>query len=164
MLSSTSFSLMGRMTLDSSQWLWLILQPLVNVGCSCPVEPVGCVCVLVSQLCLTLCDPMDCCPPGSSVHGFSRPEYWRGLPFPSPEDLPNRGIVLLLLLLVGKEILMPTGSRRIGWILASSCFCQTCGTWAAVERIRLLLENGISQHLRKKSLNSSLYHYGLWPV
>ena len=24
--------------------------------------------------------------------GFSRPEYWRGLPFPSPRDLPNPGI------------------------------------------------------------------------
>ena len=22
---------------------------------------------------------------------FSRPEYWSGLPFPSPEDLPNPG-------------------------------------------------------------------------
>ena len=28
------------------------------------------VCV-VSQLCLTLCDPMDCSPPGSSVHANS---------------------------------------------------------------------------------------------
>ena len=26
---------------------------------------------LVTQLCLTLCDPMDCGPPGSSVHGDS---------------------------------------------------------------------------------------------
>ena len=25
---------------------------------------------LVAQLCLTLCDPMDCSPPGSSVHGI----------------------------------------------------------------------------------------------
>ena len=24
--------------------------------------------------------------------GFSRPEYWRGEPFPSPGDLPNPGI------------------------------------------------------------------------
>ena len=24
--------------------------------------------------------------------GFPRQEYWRGLPFPSPGDLPNRGI------------------------------------------------------------------------
>ena len=30
-----------------------------------------CVCVCtVTQLCLTLCDPMDCRPPGSSVHGI----------------------------------------------------------------------------------------------
>ena len=27
---------------------------------------------LVVQLCLTLCDPMDCSPPGSSVHGISQ--------------------------------------------------------------------------------------------
>ena len=26
---------------------------------------------LVAQLCLTLCDPMACSPPGSSVHGDS---------------------------------------------------------------------------------------------
>ena len=26
--------------------------------------------VLVTQLCLTLCDPMDCSPPGSSIHGL----------------------------------------------------------------------------------------------
>ena len=28
------------------------------------------VCVLVAQSCLTLCDPVDCSPPGSSVHGI----------------------------------------------------------------------------------------------
>ena len=27
-------------------------------------------CVLVTQSCLTLCDPLDCSPPGSSVHGI----------------------------------------------------------------------------------------------
>ena len=45
-----------------------------------------------AQSCLTLCNPMDCSPPTSSVHGISRPEYWSGLPFPSPGDLPNPGI------------------------------------------------------------------------
>ena len=30
-----------------------------------------CVCVLVAHLCLTLCDPMYCSPPDSSVHGDS---------------------------------------------------------------------------------------------
>ena len=32
------------------------------------------------------CDPMDCSLPGS------RQEYWSGLSFPSPEDLPDPGI------------------------------------------------------------------------
>ena len=40
---------------------------------------------------LTLCY-LDCSPPGSSVHGFSRQEYWNGLPCPPLEDLPNPGI------------------------------------------------------------------------
>ena len=38
----------------------------------------------VAQSCLTLSDPMDCSPPGSSIHGFSRQEYWSGVPLPSP--------------------------------------------------------------------------------
>ena len=49
-------------------------------------------CCFVAQLCLILCDPMDCSLPGSSVHEISRQEYWRGLPFPSPGDLPDPGI------------------------------------------------------------------------
>ena len=40
----------------------------------------------------TLWNPLDCSPPGSSVHGFSRQEYWSGLLCPPPEDLPNPGI------------------------------------------------------------------------
>ena len=35
------------------------------------------------QSCPTLCDHMDCSLPGSSVPGFSRQEYWNGLPLPS---------------------------------------------------------------------------------
>ena len=41
---------------------------------------------------LSLCDPMDCSPPGCFVHEFSRQEYWSGLPFPSPGNLPDPGI------------------------------------------------------------------------
>ena len=33
------------------------------------------------QSCPTLCDPMDGSPPGSPSLGFSRQEYWSGLPF-----------------------------------------------------------------------------------
>ena len=41
----------------------------------------------VTQLCPTLCDPMDC----PSVE-FPRQAYWSGLPLPSPVDLHNPGI------------------------------------------------------------------------
>ena len=51
-----------------------------------------CYCCLVAKLCLTLCDPMDCSSPDSSVHGFSRQEHWSRQPFPSPEHFPDLGI------------------------------------------------------------------------
>ena len=50
-----------------------------------------CAC-LVFQLCLTLCNLMGCSLPGFSVMGFSRQDYWSGLPCPPPVDLPNPGI------------------------------------------------------------------------
>ena len=39
--------------------------------------------VLVSRSCLTLCDPMSCSPPGSSVHGIAQARIleWVAIPF-----------------------------------------------------------------------------------
>ena len=39
--------------------------------------------MLATQLCLTLCDPMDCSPPGSSVHGILQTGIleWLAIPF-----------------------------------------------------------------------------------
>ena len=45
---------------------------------------------LVAQSCLILCNSMNCSLPGSSCSwGFSRQEYWSGLPCPPPRHLPN---------------------------------------------------------------------------
>ena len=50
------------------------------------------VCVLLDHLCPTLCNPIDCSPPGSSVHGDTPGKNtWVGWS-PSPGDLPNPGI------------------------------------------------------------------------
>ena len=38
--------------------------------------------VLVAQSCLTLCDPMDCSPPGSSVHGILQARMLEGVAIP----------------------------------------------------------------------------------
>ena len=47
---------------------------------------------LVSQLCLTLATPWTVARQAPLSMGFSRQEYWSGLPFPSPGDLPDPGI------------------------------------------------------------------------
>ena len=54
-----------------------------------------------SLSCLTLHNPMDCSPPGSPSMGFSRQEYWSGLPFPPLGDLPNPGIKLNISCIAG---------------------------------------------------------------
>ena len=46
-------------------------------------------CCSVAKLCLTLCDPWTVAHQPPLSMGFSRQEYWSGLPFPSPEDLPD---------------------------------------------------------------------------
>ena len=47
---------------------------------------------LVAKLCLTLATPWTVACQAPLSKGFSRREYWSGLPFPSPEDLPDSGI------------------------------------------------------------------------
>ena len=39
--------------------------------------------------CLTLCDPTDCSPPVSSVHGILQAKILEWAALPSPGDLPN---------------------------------------------------------------------------
>ena len=49
---------------------------------------------LVTKVTSDSCNPMDCGPQAPLSMGFPRQEYWSGLLFPSPEDLPNTGIKL----------------------------------------------------------------------
>ena len=47
--------------------------------------------VLVAQSCPTLCDPMNCCLPGSSVHGIlqARILEWDAIPFSKGSSQPR---------------------------------------------------------------------------
>ena len=66
------------------------------------------------QLCLILCDPMDCSPPGSSVHGILQARILKWVPCPPSGDLLDLGIEpvsLTSLALAGEFIaLAPSGS------------------------------------------------------
>ena len=48
--------------------------------------------VLVAQSCWTLCDPMDCNPPDSSVRGILQAKMLEWVAVPSLGDLPGPGI------------------------------------------------------------------------
>ena len=65
--------------------------------------------LVLSQLFATLTVPRQ----APLYMGFSRQEYWGGLPFPSPGDLPNPGSnPCLLCILHGKWILYPLSLWR----------------------------------------------------
>ena len=59
-------------------------------------QTILCVCVSVTQLCSTLCDPMDCNPPGSSVHGIlqARILEWVAIPFSRGSSWPRDHTIL----------------------------------------------------------------------
>ena len=46
----------------------------------------------VAQSCLTLCDPVDCSPPGSSVHGSLQARILEWVAVPSSRGPPHPGI------------------------------------------------------------------------
>ena len=52
----------------------------------------GLCCCLVAQSCLTLQPHRTVAPQAPLSMGFSRQEYWSGLPFPPPGDLPHPGV------------------------------------------------------------------------
>ena len=51
-------------------------------------------CAKSLQLCLALCNPMDVAYQAPLSVGLSRQEYWRELPCPPAEYLPNPGLEL----------------------------------------------------------------------
>ena len=71
----------------------LQLPLILHFQAQCLHHPRGPHACSVSKSCSTLCNPMDCSPLGSSVHGiFSRQKHWSVLPFSFPEDLLNPGV------------------------------------------------------------------------
>ena len=74
-------------------------RPMVGEGQRTPFGKSASMTVaLVTQLCLSLCDPMDCSPPDSSVHGIlqARTLEWVAIPF-SRESSPPRDWTLVSL-------------------------------------------------------------------
>ena len=88
--------------------------------------------VLVAQLCLTLCDPMDCSPPGSSAMEFSRQEYWSGLPFPFSRGSSQPRDWTRVFCVAGRFFTI--WSIREGWVYSVQ--------WTSLRSTREILDSG----------------------
>ena len=81
-----------RLSLDYSyRWLQTpsVRIPFANTRTAESVPTSACVRAKLLQVCLTLCNPMDCSLPGSSVPGILQERIPEGLPCLPPGDLPN---------------------------------------------------------------------------
>ena len=71
--------------------------------CALRKREVGCMYVQSLQLCPTLCGPMDCSPPGSSIHGILQVRIVEWVSMPSSRKFPHSGINPHLLHGAGKK-------------------------------------------------------------
>ena len=73
-----------------------------------------------AKLCPTLCDPIDCSTPGSSVYGILQAGIWSGLLFPSLGDLPDLGI---------EPTTLTTSALQADSVLLSHCGSRLSFSW-----------------------------------
>ena len=93
--------------------------------------PCVCVCVCVcvracsfAQLCSTLCEPMDCSPPGLSVHGISQARIlvWVAVPFSKGSSQPRDWTHISCVSCITRQI---TILSEIAWVeLQSHRLCR----------------------------------------
>ena len=102
----------------------------------CPVNEYGLslhllyLCSKLLQLCPTLCGPMDCSTPGSSVHGISQVRIlvWVAIPFSRGSSQPRGTRTPHLLCLLHWEaaslLLVPPGKPKGHWTGSQKFFVQ----------------------------------------
>ena len=85
-----------------------------------------CICAQSLQSCLTLCDPVDCSPQGSSVHGILQARTLEGIAMPSSRGssrLRDQALLCLLHWQVGSLPLAPPGKFN-PWQQSTFWTCQ----------------------------------------
>ena len=86
-----------------------------------------CVCVWVAQLCPTLCKPMDCSLPGSSVHGIlqARILEWAAIPFSRGSSQPKDWTQVSWTANGSFTIWTTTEAQNTGWGVAHPTTAQS---------------------------------------
>ena len=109
---------------------WRNFEIYVDVDVDLYICRDACVHAKLIQLCLTLCDLMNCSPPGSSVHGILQARILEWVAFSSSRESfrPRDWIHISWISCTGKQILSPlshlesplrewVGNICIGWII-----------------------------------------------
>ena len=82
-----------EITSDSTKERAQSCKTTTRFRCSCKPRLLPALLLLFSHYVMSISFetlwPVACSPPGFLSMGFSRQEYWSGLPFPRPRDLPN---------------------------------------------------------------------------
>ena len=89
--------------------------------------------MLVAQLCLTLCDSMNCSPPGSSVHGIlqARILEWVAMPSSRESSQPRVRIHIFATPALKADSLLLSHQGSLTYMLME---CYTCVLWAKFKK------------------------------
>ena len=99
-------------------------------------------CELCAQWCPTLCDPRDVARHAPLSMGFSRQEYWSGLPFPTRGDLPDSRIKPMSLVSPASA----GGKLRLAQYCKESLYCASfniCSSEASSHFFNFLFYIGV---------------------
>ena len=91
---------------------WYYQDPCFWKGMLDVLHACACMCVQVcAQSCVTLCNSMDCSPPGSSVHGIfqSRIQAWIAISSSRGSSQPRDQTRLSCISSIGRQILYQLG-------------------------------------------------------
>ena len=144
----------GANIINTKTTLWIVLLTQTAYWVSASM------CVKLLQLYPRLCDPMNCSLPGSSVHGILQ-EYWSGLPFPFPGDLPDLGIEPVAPALQvdslpldhwGSPLSVCSTPRLLLWE-PPLVFQNTRILWPCVDATIASLSHGLLDHRRVPDIN-----------
>ena len=122
--------------------------------------------MLVTQSCLTLCDPMDCSPPGSSVHGIlqARILEWVATSYPRGYSQLRDGTCVSCISYFGRHILY----HHVTWEIPQLCTLSTghMGTCVSCRclLVAMSLTGLITFSLKPTSLplfSTSSFHMGI---
>ena len=103
--------------------LWWVQLHICHIVC--------CWCV-VAKSCLTLCNPMDCSPPGSSVHGISQAWIleWVAMSSLGDSSWPRDQTWVSCISCLGRQILYHWATREAPYIMSQS----QKAVWAIVKQ------------------------------